>query len=417
MAYPIPATPSARWAMLAYLGVVAVLAYVAALAVEGADLAARAYALRYVGLLVAGGVAIAVPHVLFPDPETEALHLANPSPAALLRRVVRRWGAVVVATAVPLAVLPLGALGTASGSLVAVRVAEAILFGVGLGLYALGRYADLGARSQAWGEGQAGHLYRRYKAAAPGFAFLVPNGVVPGLFTTGRIFLVGSAAVIVATALDGRGLGLWSWTPSLVLLALALARLLRLRAAFDAAFYHTHAFYAEAFAEPDVVLAEGRAAAPYDAVYWMPSALRPPTWATLTQLDRTLPLGRFVFLALALLAVLFLIDAPAQTLTVALGAFVVLKNAALLRVVGRGIAPAPFDLWMQQPSAWVWVRFGLSARWAFPLALLLVLAVWLDPNTTWAMTGGWIALDLLAAAVFALAATLRTEVAYRRQFR
>ncbi|MEM6784923.1 MAG: hypothetical protein AAF624_14475 [Bacteroidota bacterium] len=417
MADPIPATPSARWSMLAYLGVVAVLAYVAMLAVDGADLADRSYALRYVGLLVSGGFAIAVPHVLFPDPETEALHLANPSPVALLRRVLQRWGSVVVAIAVPLAVLPLGALGTAPSSLVAVRVAEAMLFGLGLGLYALGRYADLGARSQAWGEGQAGDWYRTFRAAAPGFAFLVPNGLVPGLFATGRVFLVGSAAVIAATALDGRGLGLWTWMPGAVLLAVATIRLLRLRAAFDAAFYHTHAFYAEAFAEPDVGFAEGRAAAPYDAVYWMPSALRPSTWATLTQLDRTLPLGRFVFLALALLAVLFLIDAPAQTLTVALGALVVLKNAALLRVVGRGIAPAPFDLWMQPPSSWVWVRFGLSARWAFPLGLLLVLAVWLDPDATWAMALGWVALDLLAAAVFALVATLRTEVAYRRQFR
>ncbi|MEL6613504.1 MAG: hypothetical protein AAFQ53_15515, partial [Bacteroidota bacterium] len=207
MAYPIPATPSARWAMVAYLGVVAVLAYVAALAVEGADLAARAYALRYVGLLVAGGVAIAVPHVLFPDPETEALHLANPSPTALLMRVVRRWGGIVVALTVPLVVLPLGAAGTAPGSLVAARVAEALLFGLGLGLYALGRYANLGARSQAWGEGQAGHAYQRFRTAAPTYAFQVPNGVVPGLFTTGRIFLVGSAAVLVATALDGRGLG------------------------------------------------------------------------------------------------------------------------------------------------------------------------------------------------------------------
>ena len=160
------------------------------------------------------------------------------------------------------------------------------------------------------------------------------------------------------------------------------------------------------------MLAEGRAAAPYDAVYWMPSALRPPTWATLAQLDRTLPLGRFVFLALALLAVLFLIDAPAQTLTVALGAFVVLKNAALLRVVGRGIAPAPFDLWMQQPSAWVWVRFGLSARWAFPLALLLVMVglAGTGGSTLHAMQALLFAALLLTALVFARSQAL-TRVA------
>ncbi|MEM8557897.1 MAG: hypothetical protein AAGG50_08740 [Bacteroidota bacterium] len=413
----LPSTSSARWMWTAYAGLLAVLAYVALLAVDGSDLAGRAYAVRYLGLFVAGGFAIAVPHVLFPDPQADALQLANPTPAQWLARLLRRWGAVVIAVAVPLAVMPLGALGSEPGGLIAARAAEAVLFALGLGTYAFGRYADLGARSQAWQEGRAGDGYRKLRHVAPQFTFQVPDGLVPGMLATGRVFMVGSLAVIAATLLDGRGLGLWAWVPSALVLVAATVRVGQLAGAFDRAFYHTHAFYDEAFAEPEVAHPEGRAAAPYDAVYWMPPALRPATWATLTQLDRTLPLGRFVFLALALLGVLFLIDAPAQTLAVALGSFVVVKNAALLRAVRDGLAPAAFDLWLQPPVAWLLVRFGLSARWAFPLALLLGLAVWLDPDTTLAAALGWIALDLALAAVFALLATLRTESAYRRQFR
>ena len=391
------------------------LGYAALLLGAGAELEARVKLLRYASLFGAGVCAVALPHVLLPDRRASFLQLLNPPPPALLAYQLRRWSGVLLLLALPLVVLAFYDPGAWGQDLAAkaLHLAESLLLVGGAGGYSFAVYAALGARSQAWQEGRAGGWYRAVKGNAP-LGFAVPDGLAPALFATQRIFVV-AVLVMAAGAYTGAAAPALALAPGAGLMVWAGVKLLRLRAAYDRHFYATNAFYSDVFSGGGV---RGAARAPvaYEAVYWTPRRLRPAVWASLVQLDRRLPLGRFVALGHAFLWLLFFQNASGGVIAAYLLLFAALKNGACALLATRPLAPRAFQLTTQLAARWALTRFFVNLRWTLPLLLSLLTVAFFDGGFSYAAALLWTGLDAALALGAAVLVAALAEGAYRRQF-
>ncbi|MDX1419076.1 MAG: hypothetical protein R3181_03825 [Rubricoccaceae bacterium] len=380
---------------LAWAAALALAAYLAALA--GAD-AARADAVRLLLIGVAALAAVATPHVLLPDPHRRLLQLVNPAPARLFRYQLGQWLPLVGVGVVAAGVLTGGALSSWR------LVLEGMSGVLGVGLYAYLRYATLGERSAAWQRGEKGGWYHAAGRFYPPLRFAVAEGYVPTILATADVFLVGSAVAIAGRVLDGTA---WAWVPGALLAVGAAARLVRLRHGWDRPFYATSALYAEAFggARPETALREPL---PFASLYWVPRPQRPAVWAGLVQLDRRVPLGRFVALGLVPVVLAAALGAPKGVLMALLLLFVIGKNAAVA-LASPSLLPVPLGLALHPPQTWAAVRFWMNARWVLPFGLALAAAAVLSPGPGWPWVLTWLAIDLAGAAGAALLVTLARE--------
>ncbi|NBC01748.1 MAG: hypothetical protein GVY15_12930, partial [Bacteroidetes bacterium] len=235
---PLRARPN-RVNQAAAILLLAVLCYMSVLLAMGAALEARIVLLRYWMLLAAAVFGVIPPHVLLPDPHVAQLQRLNRSPRGLLRHQLQRWLPIVGAALVPGVLLalvdPAAPLADLPRKLT--HLAAGVLVVGGTGVYAFERYATLGPRSQAWQEGRAGSGYRRMKAHASASGLLaVPDGLVPAVMATPRIFGVGIVAIIAAAYL-----GAWQEAavliPGVLLLGRAAQRLTRRLPTYDRPFY------------------------------------------------------------------------------------------------------------------------------------------------------------------------------------
>jgi hypothetical protein len=398
---------------LAYVLLLAIVGYAAVLLAGGASLDQRVALLRVMTLLGAGLLAVAAPHLLFPDRRASLIQLLNPSSPSLLTYQLGRWGPAVGLALLPCALLAVFAPAApwAEGVARLTYGMQALLVIGGTGLYSLAHYATLGATCQAWREGRRGQWYRRQRDEM-GQGFAVPAAMVPAVLASARIFGL-AVVVVVATVYVGR-----ATTPG-VGLALAATyagwgawRLLRLRRAYDRQFYQTNALYAETIGGDAQV--EARSPMPYDALYWVPERWRPAAWASLRQLDRVLPLGRLVALGHLLLWILLAQGVPASVRAGYLLLLVLGPNAAAYALARPALAPSSWQLTMQSTADWVGTRFFVNLRWAPPLlASLLLVALFSDTFPWWAAVG-WTGLYVAVAFVAALITTLLAEGTYRR---
>jgi hypothetical protein len=240
--------------------------------------------------------------------------------------------------------------------------------------------------------------------------------MVPALLATQLVFAAGLLALVAQAALS-QGPAPWTaWLPGLLLLAASTAALARLVPAYDRVFYETNAFYSEVFRSAGGVRLAGREPVPYRSVYWVPRRFKPAVWASLRQLDRALPLGRFVACGHLLLWLLFYLDAPARGLAVYLVLFVTAKNGAAVLLAAPGAAPDPFQLVLHPPRAWAATRFFVSLRWTPPFLGSLGLVALLDPDLGLPGVLAWTAADVVAAFLTACLATYGTEVRYRKHY-
>lgn len=397
-----------------YGGLLAVLGYVSVLAASGADPAARGFLLQLWAMAAMGVCAVAVPHLLLPDRDLRLLLHLNPAPSALLRHQLRQWLPVVgvlLATGVVLAFWDPGRWEDALAGK-ALRWLEASAAVLGVAVVAFGQYARIGPVSQQWQEHKRGGWYRAVRDET-GYGFAAPEGMVPALMATPRIFVVGllalAAARYVADVLPAL-----AWVPGLVVLIGAGGHLLLRARRFDRAFYATNAFYSEVFAG-GVRTVEKRAV-PYASLYWVPARWRPPVWAGLRQLDRRLPLGRFVALGLAVLGLLFYLDVAARQVQAYLALLILAKNAAVGLLVTAALAPPAFQLGLLPLRGWIVTRWLANLRWTPPLLATFVLIAWLDPSAFGLLDAGfWIAFDVLAALLAAVFFTLAHEARYHRR--
>ncbi len=407
---PSPIRYGAGWASrLAYALLLGVLSAAAVLLAAGADPATRADGLRLWAFVAAGVFAVAPPNVLFPDPNVATLQRLNWAPRRLLRYHGRRLAPLVLLVAVPAVLLayadpggPLRRLGLKTAAL-----GQGLLLILGAALDSFVHFATLGARSQAWQEGQAGQWYAQ-AVEEQGQGVDLPRGLVPALFATTRCFVVAVAAVVATAAGAQVGTGLLAWGPGLLLLGWAGARLGRRRTAYDRHFYHTTAFYAEVLGG-GTVAATDREPVPYDALYWVPRRWRPAAWASVRQLDRRLPLGRLV--AVAHLGLwLFCIRgvAPAVITTYLLVIFA--GQVAAGAVLGTpSAAPRAFQVSMQSVADWIGARTFVNLRWFGPHVGSLALVVLFGDTYGWGWVGTWAAVHLALSIVAAAAVTLAAE--------
>jgi hypothetical protein len=390
----------------------ALLAYAAFVLMADLALPLRAVLLRYLLAIAAPVCAVMPPHVLLPDRGVRFLQLLNPSPADLLRRQLARWAPVVLVLAVPLGVL--GAWGGPPDTAASIRllhVVEALLLMVGLALYAFLRYVTIGEVSQGWQEGSRGGGYRRLLAHLPQFQLAVPDGLVPAVTVTGRIFVVGAVAVMASLLL-----GAAAALPGLALLAWSGFRLAGASHRYDQHFYGTSAFYAEVLRESGGIRATQRPAIAFEAVWWTPRRWRPSTWISLVQLDRRLPLGRLVAVAVIILYLMLLQGAGPAAIAGLLIVFIVVKNSAVYLLTLPEVAPPAFQLAVQPSARWAIARGFVNLRWTLPLLLTLFVASLIFPNVTLSDALAWAVLDAVAAFLFAGLFTYLAEGRYARRY-
>lgn len=399
-----------------YVLLLGILGYVAGLLGAEVPIDLRAGLLRYWTMLSAAALAMAVPHVLLPDPRVPLLQLLNRSPAQLLTYQLGRWMPVVALFALPAVVLAFYDPGAWMNEVAtkSVLVIEHLLIIVGIGVYSLMHYVMLGARSQAWQEGRAGRWYATAVETA-GQGVSVPRGLVPALFATARIFSVALAAVIAAAYLEPVATGLAAWMPGGALCLIAGWRVQRAGAAYDRHFYHTNAFYREVLGGGGV-RAQAREPIAYDAIYWVPHRWRPAVWASMRQFDRALPLGRLVALGHGLFWLLCWQGVASTILAAYLLLFIVAQNAACYVLIQPSIAPPMFQITHASPTHWMLVRFFVNLRWALPFALSLGLVAWLDPTFMARDAALWVGVDIGTALGAAALVTAIHELMVRRRF-
>ncbi len=400
---------------LAYGLALGVLAYVALLLAAEASPAARARLMRYWVLAGASVGAVAVPHVLFPDPDVSLYQLLNRTPRALfgghVRRVVR-LGSLLVVPGFILAFYDPSTFGDGLGRK-SLQLAEGLLLLAGAGAYSLAYYATLGRRSQAWQEGAVPAWYRRMQEHSTTGSAGVPQGLVPAITATGRILVVAVLA-LGASAYAARWAPALALAPAALFAAWATWRMLRTRPAYDRHFYQTNAFYGEVFRRG--ARGEERAPVAYEAVYWAPARWRPAVWASLRQMDRRLPLGRLVALGHVLLWVLLLQEAAPAAVTAYLVLFAAAKNAACYVLATPALAPMDAQLARQSAAGWLATRWLVNLRWSLLWAgSLLAAATWSDAFTL-AGALGWTLLDVALAGAAAALVTYFGEIAHRQHY-
>ena len=385
------------------------LAYLFAALVAAGDASPRAVLLRY-GFVAAGVFAIAPPHVLFPDPALPLLHLLNPSPRALLIRQGKVWGVVVLAFLVPPAVLTVE-----MGRAALLPLVEGALLVLGVGVCAFEHYTAIGPASQAWQEGREGGRYRRLVAEHPRAGMQVPDGLVPTVLASARVFALAAVVILAVAALAEAGHPGLAWLPAAALLGGTAFRLARRAPRYDRDFYCTNALYTEVLSAGGAREA-GREPVRVEAVYWAPHALRPHVWAGLVQLDRRLPLGRPFALGALGLGVLLVRGGPGEVVAGYLLLGLGLKNAAVFRLAAPPLAPPAFNLTLQRPAGWAATRFFVNLRWTLPLALALGVAALVSDAVTARDVVLWCGVDAALALATACLASYAAECRYRRRF-
>ena len=390
------------------------LGYVSVLLGSGAEPAVRTVLLRYWMLLALAVFAVGAPHVLLPDDEVRFLQLLNPSPTALLRRQLKKWGVLVGLFALPGLLLAFFDPGHWTRQLAgkALHGLEMLLVVGGAGLYSFERYATIGRRSQAWQEGRQGGWYRALKRNSPG-GFAVPDGLVPAMLVTQQIFVVG-ILYVAAGAYAGQVAVVLSWIPGFVLFAWSALKLLRRRTAYDRHFYSTNAFYAEIFRQGGVRAAE-REPVPYEGIYWVPRRWRPHVWAGLRQMDRRLPIGRFLVLGHLMLWILFFQQAAPGVIAAYLLLMTAAKNGASFILATEPMAAPSLHLWQQDVLDWGVVRFFVNLRWTFVLVMSLGVVALFDADFGAGQVLLWTAVDVGLAALSAALVTYFTEETYRKR--
>ncbi len=390
----------------AYGLLVAVVCIIVMQAVFSAEPEGHAALMRYWALLSAAVVSVAASNMLFPDRFAPGMQLLNPSPTALLRYQMMRWAATAGVLVVPAVLLSVFAGGPLAPQL------NGVLVVAGVALYGFADTVALGPVSHAWSTGAAGQWYTRVRETS-GAGFSVPRGLVPYLFSTSRCFLLGAAGVLGEGLLRAAGQPGLSVAAGCAVLGWAVWRLRPLVPVFDRFYYRTHAFFQEVLGGSMGV--SDRDPIPYASLYWVPSTWRPAVWASLRQLDRRLPLGRFVALGHILFWGLVYQGVASVVVSGYLALFVLVQNGIVLLLTRPELAPAALHLSLQRPLDWIITRWFVAARWLGPFAGSIGLVAWASRSYTATDMLLWTAIYAAVAVGTALWTTARVEGAYRQK--
>ncbi len=398
--------PLSRSNGLLFLFLVGLLAYISVSIAGEATLDERKRLLAYAALFASALFATSLPNALIPDPSLPAHQLMNSSPMELLKAQIRRWRLWLIGLATPIPIIaltdtiaPFDPLGPRLILLVAYLMTV-----IATGLYSLSVYYSIGPSSQHWQEGQAGSWWNRVVEYNPAFQPSVPRGLLPALTATVQVFGAGIVVVVASMYLErdaGLAHALW---PGLFFLVLSVRKVRRLRDVFDRYYYHSNAFYGEVLRSGSFT--DGvKETTVYEALYWVPLKWRPHVWASLVQLERAVPVGRFLLIALAFVWILSIRDASPALLSVCLLLIVAGKNLSILSFNRPDLAAPLLVRSMQSPFDWSMTRSFVNLKWTLLFIVCLLPVAWLDPDFSGPAAAGWVLGDFLASFVFAFLIT------------
>ena len=373
--------------------------------------------MAYATLFACAVYATALPNALIPDRQVNTHQLVNTSPLHLQRRQLNRWRIWMITVSIPVITIAFSDSPALLDNLPhkLVMAFSHLLIVVGMGFYALHVYFLIGPVSQAWQEGSAGGWWDRIKSINPAIETGTPRGLIPALSATARVFGFG-VLVVVASLYLGRLPGsyhaLW---PGVLLIAWSLNKTRQDQGVFDQNYYHTNAFFGELLRSGNFT-STVKETTPYEALYWVPHRWRPHVWASLVQLERAVPLGRFVVLALLLLWILAWRDVSQPVFSACLVLFVVAKNLSILAFTRVDLASPLLNQKMQSLFHWAITRGFVNLKWTLPLIVGLLPIGWLDSEFPFSAIGKWALIDSLCAFLFAMGVTYGTANRTRNAF-
>ncbi len=278
-----------------------------------------------------------------------------------------------------------------------------------MGLYSFMHYYKIGPRSQSWQEGTSGQTWDKLVEFNPKLAEIgLPRGLLPAFFATSQVFVLGMFATIATLKIDQVGGLLLMQIPGVLLLGWTLRAGFSIRHIFDRYYYHTNAFYGEIFKRGSLRVSD-REPVSYDAIYWVPRAWRAHTWASLLQLDRVFPVGRFMAITLVVYWIVALQNPPGSLVsTIYLLIVICAKNLTVFALTQRRLAPDLIEATFQSKAGWSMTRFFVNLRWTLPLCGALCLVAWISDGFTYTDAFRWTVLDAALSFLFAWIITYGT---------
>lgn len=379
-----------------------VVIYFSLSASSGETLDARKTIMGYCTLFACALFATSLPNALIPDTLLSFHQLVNTSPTQLLRDQFSRWVPWIGSMLIPpvlVAFYEPGAWTEAIGAKLFLVIANLSTV-LAMGIYSFCFYYSIGPNAQHWQEGSTGGWYDKMVAFDPRFEVPLPRGLIPALTATSRIFMTG-VVVVIAQLYLARDVGLiHTLWPAFIILAWSLYKLNTLHQTFDAAYYHTNAFYREIF-QRGSLRTEERIAIAYDAVYWVPHKWRSHAWMNLVQLDRVMPIGRFLTIGIVVLWVMIWQGVNTTYITSYILLLITVKNLASLVLSRQGLNPPSFQHLFQSRTDWSLTRFFINIRWTLPLFIGMISLAWLHPLFSVETAIAWTLLDILLSFAFA----------------
>lgn len=268
---------------------------------------------------------------------------------------------------------------------------------VATGLYSFQYYLTIGAKSQAWQEGSEGKWWDNAVEFNPKLQLNLPRGMLPALFATARVFVVGVLPLVAGLKLRQFGPFALALIPAAMAMAWTVLRAVKLRQSFDRYYYHTNAFYNELFKRGSISITD-RAPVSYDAVYWVPAKWRAHTWASLLQFDRILPVGRFMTMGVVVYWILSTQNPPGTPVnSVFLLLMLVTKNLTVVTLTKPRLAPDLIEATFQSRAGWSMTRFFVNLRWTMPAGLALLAVAFFSSQLSYLDVGLWVAVDVVLA--------------------
>ncbi len=369
---------------------------------------------RYLAMAFAGCMAFITPHMLFPDGDKTLVLQLNPSPRRLFLHHLVKLRALWLYGLAAIAVIAFGdSVNPAQDFHEKTRLFAAGLIALtAIILYALYRFATIGASSQRWNEGKSGRrLFESLDSV--GKSIPVDAGMFPTFLSTILVTFVGMMVVVVSAAIPHMVLAILPFVLFLGYSGFLLGREIR---HYDRRYYQSDAFYYELFTNPATGSKESREPASYGSIYWVPKRWRAAVWTQLVQLDRKRPMGRIIALLSFTYWLLIWLGTPESWHAGWLLFWILAKNMLAWPVSDPAISPPVFHWWMLPPRDWMIARFFLQTRWTLAFLLTVAAAALFSEAASWQAVWMWTLADVAVSAVSAWLLSRSNEFAFRRRY-
>ncbi len=364
----------------------------------------------YAVLFACAVFASALPTALIPDPLLSSQQLFNTPPTTLLFNQLKRWRLWILCMSLPVVLIGWVDVQATGSDLLAksVWIISHLFTVTAMGLYGLCVYFSIGPISQLWQEGTNGLWWNQVYEFNPALQLSVPRGLLPAISSTTRVFGVGILITMISMIVERDVHLLMMPVPGILMLGWSIRKLRKIQPDFDRYYYHTNAFYGEVLRTGSFT-SKVKETTSYEGLYWVPTRWRPHTWASLVQLERLVPLGRFVAMALACLWILSWRNASLETLTAYLLLIVIGKNMSVLIFNKKDLAAPLLSHAMQSPLNWSITRGFVNLKWTLSLFVGLLPMIWLDSSISLQYSLLWVLADILCSFIFALFITYGRE--------